>query len=182
MEHNTPVYIVYARYRISLDILLWITATYQHDTYCCTFVKLYFSFVQITIGYAFKQISNIAFQSKHHTFRFRISHTAVVFNNHRLTLDIDKAKENKSFIVYIIFDKSFNGWANDTVFHFLHPFFCSERYRSDASHSTCIKTRIMFSYTFIVFCFRKNLVVFSITKNKYGTFYTTKKFFYNDRR
>ena len=85
--------------------------------------------IKITIGNAFKEIYDVTLQSQHHSFCLGVTHTTVVFYHHRVTINIDQAKEDESLIVNILSRKSFNRWSDNVIFHLLHPLLIGERHR-----------------------------------------------------
>ena len=126
MEDDTSVHLVKPSDRIAFLVCLGIATTDKHHTDCCTFIELDFPLVKIAMSNAFKQVYDITFQAKHYAFCLWITHTAVVFDNHGFAGNIDKPEEDEAFIIYSLVSKTFNSWANDAVFHFLHPLFCGK--------------------------------------------------------
>ena len=50
---------------------------------------------RFTFVHAFEKLYNVALDAQHDTFGFRVAHTYIIFDNHRLVLYIDKSQEMK---------------------------------------------------------------------------------------
>jgi len=177
MEYNAVFNLFYSADGKSLVIMFRISAGYQHDAYCRTGVYLQDFFIQIACCHSFKQFHQVTLDAQHDTFRFRVAHAYIVFNDHRFAFYINQAEEDKAFIVDAFCCQSFYCGADDTFFHFFHPCFVGKRNRRYTTHTTGVQPFVAFADAFVVFCFGQNLVVLSIGQNEYGTFYTAQEFF-----
>lgn len=89
MEYNAVFNLFYSADGKSLVIMLRISAGYQHDAYCRTGVYLQDFFIQIACCRSFKQFHQVTLDAQHDTFRFRVAHAYIVFNDHRFALYIN---------------------------------------------------------------------------------------------
>ena len=138
MENNAIFHLVDVFNNESFIIIARITTTYKHYAHCRTLIENNLFGFNIFVCNTFKQINKVALNAQHHAFCFGITHSTVIFYHHRVALYVDKTKENESFIGDIFARKSFYSRFNNALVNFLHPFFCGERNRSYATHSTSI--------------------------------------------
>ena len=122
--------------------------------------------VEVAIGYALKEIHNVALQAQHHGLGLRITHTAVVLDHHRFAFDVDQSEEDKALVVDTLLSEAVYGRTDDAVLDFLHPFLVSKRHRRYASHATGVQACVVLTDTLVVFCFGKYLIVFAICQRK----------------
>ena len=119
--------------------------------------------VEVACGNALKQVDNVGLQAQHDGLCLRIAHTAVVLDDHWLTLDIDEAEEDKSFVVNAFCCQSLDGRTDDAVFHLLHPLLCGEGYGGYAAHATGVQARVVLTYALVVLGLGQYLVVLSVS-------------------
>ena len=176
MEDDAAVYFVDAIDGISLFVFLRITATDQHDTDSSTFVELDGALVKVSFSHTFEKIHDVTLQTEHHTLCLRVTHTTIVFNDHRVSLHIDKSEEDKAFIVDTLGFQSLNSRTDNAILYLLHPFPGGERHRGYRTHTTGVQTRVVFSDTLVVLCLWQNLIVFTICQYEDTALDTTQKF------
>ena len=97
MEDNTSFYFSVGDGE-SFVVSLWIASAHTHHADSCTFVKDDFTLIEIAFCYTFKEVYQIALDTEHHTFRFWISHAAVVFNHLGLSVAVDESEEDEAFV------------------------------------------------------------------------------------
>ena len=111
-----------------------ITAAYQHDRNGCTRVYCQGALVEVAFGHAFQQVYQVALDAEHDYFRFRVAHTAVVFDHLGIVL-IDKAQEDEAFIVDTFRFQTFDGRTDDLCFHFGHIPLVGKWNRGNGTHT-----------------------------------------------
>ena len=65
---------------------------HEHHADCCTLVKLDGSLVEVAFCYSLKEVHDVALQSEHYALGLRVAHTAVVLDDHRFALYIDRTE------------------------------------------------------------------------------------------
>lgn len=80
-------------------------------------------FVQVACGSTFKQFYEVALDTEHHAFCFRVAHADVVFDHHRFTFHLDKAEEDEAFVSDVFFFQAVDGRFDDACAYFLHKYF-----------------------------------------------------------
>ena len=103
MEHDAALDILDAGDGVALLVLLGITATDEHHAHHGTLVKLYRTLVQVAVGNTLEEVNDVALKAQHHTFGLRVTHTAVVLDNHRFAIHVDKSEEDEPLIVDTLF-------------------------------------------------------------------------------
>ena len=88
---------VKAAHGIAFLIRFGIPAADQHYAGSRARVEFHCLGVEVYLVHAFEQFYNVALDAQHDTFGFRVAHTYIVFDNHRLVLYIDKSQENETF-------------------------------------------------------------------------------------
>ena len=111
--------------------------------------------------------------TEHDAFCFRIAHTDVVFDNHRLAFYVDKSEEDETFVGDVFFFQSVDRRFDNTCAYFLHEHFIGERNGGYTTHTACIQSFIAFADTFVVFGNGEDLIVFSICQYEHGALDTT---------
>ena len=118
--------------------------------------------------HSFEEVDDVALQTRHHRLRLRVTHTTVVFDDHRLSLDIDESEEDKALIVETFLRQSLHGRTDDAVFHFLHPLLRGEGDGRDAAHATGVESGVVLADALIVFSLRQDLIMLAIGQHKDG--------------
>ena len=168
----------------SVDDLLFlirfgITAAYEHDRYGSTRVDRQGALVKIAFGYAFQQVYQVALDTEHHYFRFRVAHAAVVFDHLRVVL-VDQAEEDETFIVDAFRFQPFDGRADDLFFHLRHISVVGKRNGRNGTHTAGIQAGVAFADAFIIFGYGEHFVVCTVGHDEYGAFDTCQELFDND--
>ena len=99
MENDGAFDLVNARNLVALLIGFRITATDQHDADGGSFVESDGMLVEVTLCHPFEEVDDVCLQAQHDGLSLGIAHAAVVFDDHRLTLDVDESEEDKALIV-----------------------------------------------------------------------------------
>ena len=162
MEDDATLHAVDARDGIALLVLLRIAARDEHHTDGSPFVEGDGALVEITSGHTLEEVHDVALQTEHHTLCLRVAHTAVVFDDHRLSLDIDEAEEDESLVVDALCSQTFDGRTDDAVFHLLHPILGGEGNRCHRPHAASVQTCVVLTDTLVVLGFGQDLIVLSV--------------------
>ena len=156
-----------------------ISAAYQHNCNGCTRVVNQGAAVKVAFGYTFQQVYQVALDTEHDYFRFRVAHAAVVFDHLRIVL-VDQAEEDETFIVDTFRFQSFDGRTDDLFIHLCHIGFIGKRDGRNGTHTTCVETCVAFADTFIVFGYREHFVVCPVGHDEYRAFDTCHELFDKD--
>ena len=89
---------VKAAHGIAFLIRFGIPTADQHYAGSRARVEFHCLGIEVYLVHAFEKLYNVALDAQHDTFGFRVAHTYIVFDNHRLVLYIDKSQENEAFV------------------------------------------------------------------------------------
>ena len=153
MEEIAALHLVESSDRVTLLVVARVTSRDEHHAHGTARVKLDSAFAQVALGHPFKEVYDVTLQSQHHTLGLRITHTHVVFYNHRIAFHVDKAKEDEPLIVDALGSQTLYGRLHDTLLYLLHPVFIGKGHRRYRAHSTCIQPCITLANTFVVLGF-----------------------------
>ena len=119
----------------------------------------------------FKQFHQVTLDETHDTFRFRVAHAYIVFNDHRFAFYINQAEEDKAFWSCLLPPVLllWGGWYVLPLFS-IHAL-SANRNRNTLPAHRCSAPFVAFADAFVVFCFRGTCSSFH-GQNEYGTFYT----------
>ena len=176
MEDDTSFDILDSCDRIAFLVFLGISTTYEHHAYHSTLVELDRALVEVAIGNSLEEIYNITLEAQHNTLGFGVAHAAVILDDHRFAIYIDKAEEDETLVVDTFRGQTIHSGTYDTVLHLLHPFLGGKRNRSDTTHTTSIQTSVALTDALVVFCLGQNLIVSAVGENEYRALDTAKIF------
>ncbi|KWR55541.1 hypothetical protein AA415_01319 [Bacteroides stercoris] len=168
-----------AAHGIAFLIRFGIPAADQHYAGSRARVEFHCLGIEVYLVHAFEKLYNVALDAQHDTFGFRVAHTYIVFDNHRLVLYIDKSQENETFVQNAFFAQPVDGRLYDAFAHLFHKYLIGKRNGCYATHTAGVQSLITFSDTFIVFGYRQYLIVLTIAQDKYRALYPAEEFFDN---
>ena len=166
MEDDAVLNLVDTSDRITFLVSLRITSTDEHHAHGSARIDLYRVLVEVAIGYALKEIYDVALQSQHHCLGLRVTHTAVVLDHHRLTFDVDQSEENKALVVDTLLSEAVYGRTDDAILDFLHPLLVGKGHRRYTTHAAGVQSRVVLTDTLVVFGLGKYLIVFAICQDE----------------
>ncbi len=175
VENDAAFHLVDAFDGVAFPVSLGIAAADEHHAHCCTVVELHFALGQIALSHTLEQVDDVAFQPEHHAFCLGVAHSTVVFDDHWIAANVDKAEEDKAFIVDAFLCQTFNGGADDALFHLVHPLFGGERHWRHAAHAAGVQSGVALSDALVVLCFGQYLVVLAIGEHEYRALYAAEK-------
>ena len=167
MEDDTAFNILDSCDRIAFLVFLGISTTYEHHAYHSTLVELDRALVEVAIGNSLEEIYNITLKTEHNTLGLGVSQTAVILDDHRFAIYIDKSEEDETLVVDTFRGQTIHSGTYDTVLHLLHPFLGGKWDGSDTAHTTSVQTSVALTYALVVFCLGQNLIVGTVGENEY---------------
>ena len=165
MEHHTAFYVGTADGE-AFFVSLRITARHTHDADSGTRVKFNGTLVEVALGHAFEEVYNVALQSEHDGFGFRVAHAAVILDDLWLSVAVDESEEDKTLIVDALCGKTVNRWTDDFVFHALHPSLIGKRNGRHTAHTAGVQSSVALANAFVVLGFGEYLVMTTIGEHE----------------
>ena len=148
-----------------------IAAGDEHHAYGGALVSLSRTLVESACCHGLEHLYNVGLQAQHDGLGLRVAHTAVVLNHHwgvrRRILGVDESEEYEALVVDALGGQSFYCWADDAVFHLLHPLLVGKRHWRNRAHAAGIQPCVVFAYPLVVLGLRQYLIVASVGEHKH---------------